>query len=96
MQQQKLDGKFYGRIYREKNNVEVPSDQFIVFLAKDRALIPTLEFYRSECERVGCELPQLMAVNDLLCRVQAWQNANPNEMKIPDVEPGEINTNVDR
>ena len=87
---EKLDGKFYGRIWKEKDGTEVPPDQFIVFLAKDRALIPTLEFYRSECERIGCGIPQLMAINDLLCRVQKWQDEHPAKMKLPDTDPGEI------
>lgn len=89
---QKLDGKFYGRIFKNKDHSEVPADSFIVFLAKDRALIPTLEFYRAECERIGCELPQLIAVNDLISRVQKWQDDHPAEMKAPDVAPGEIST----
>lgn len=87
---EKLDGKFYGQIFKEKNGEEVPADSFIVFLAKDRALLPTLEFYRSECERIGCDLPQLIAINDLLCRVQRWQSDHPELMKLPDVESGEI------
>lgn len=91
---QKLDGKFYGRIFREKDNTEVPPDQFIVFLARDRALIPTLEFYRTKCEELGCEWPQLAAINDLLCRVEAWQYSHLSEMKLADTDSGEINTEV--
>jgi hypothetical protein len=90
----KLDGKFYGRIWREKDGSEVPPDQFIVFLARDRALIPTLEYYRTQCELLGCGIPQLMAVNDLLCRVQQWQTDHPDQMKVPDVDPGEISVNL--
>lgn len=89
---QKLDGKFYGRIFREEDNTEVSADSFIVFLAKDRALIPTLEFYRTQCELLGCDIAQLAAVNDLLCRVQRWQSDHPEQMKLPDVEPNEIST----
>ena len=88
----KLDGKFYGKIFREKDGSEVPQDSFVVFLARDKAIIPTLEFYREECRRLGCELPQLAAVNDLICRVQRWQNEHPGEMKVADTDPGEINT----
>lgn len=89
---QKLDGKFYGRIYREKDGTEVPPDEFIVFLAKDRALIPTLNFYLGECEALGCESAQLVAVKELIARADQWQLSHLDQMKLPDVHPGEINT----
>lgn len=87
---QKLDSKFYGRIFREKDNTEVPCDQFMVFLARDAALIPTLQFYREECLKLGCAQPQIDAIGDLIDRARAWQAANPGRLKLADVDPGEL------
>lgn len=89
---QKLDGKFYGTIYKNKDGSRVPDDQFVVFLAKDKAFLPTLRFYFDECERQGAEQSQLNAVIALIARVEAWQAAHPELMKVPDVHPGEIRT----
>lgn len=91
---EKLDGKFHGEVVRERDGSVVPPDQFVVFLAKDRAFLPTLEFYYGECSRIGCAQPQLNAVLALISRVREWQEANPGQMKLADVEPGEINTAI--
>ena len=87
---QKLDRKFHGVVVKDKDGTIVPPDQYIVFLAKDHAVPKMLDTYYDECERLGAEMPQLNAVADLLNRVQAWRNAHPDECKVPDVDPGEI------
>lgn len=86
----KLDGKFHGVIVRNKDASVVPQDQWIVFLAKDNAFPATLAFYRDECERLGARGDQLKAVDDLLDRVKKWRRDNPQECKVPDVEPDEL------
>lgn len=87
---QTLDGKFFGLIFRQKDNTIVPPSEFVVFLAKDRAFLPTLRFYKEECQRIGAETPQLEAIDALIGRVEAWQRENVTAMKIPDVHPGEL------
>lgn len=87
---QKLDGKFYGVLFREKDHTPVPPDRYVVFLARDKAFLPTLRYYRRECEHLGAADPQLAAVDNLIARVEAWQKAHPDEMKLPDVDPGEL------
>lgn len=85
-----LDGKFYGTIFRHRDNqIEAP-DSWIVFVARDNALLPTLQFYKQECARIGCELEQIAAINTLIERVEKWRAANPDKLKLPDVERGEL------
>lgn len=86
----KLDGKFHGIIVKNKDQSIVPQDQWIVLLAKDNAVPATLNFYRSECARLGAELKQLQAVDEMILRVLEWRKNNPEKCKIPDVEPNEI------
>jgi hypothetical protein len=86
---QKLDGKFHGIVARDLDGQIIPPDQYVVFLARDNAFLPTLGFYYQECERLGAELPQLEAVADLILRVKQWRAANPDKCKIPDAEPRE-------
>ncbi len=67
----KLDGKFYGAVFRHKDDSLVDPQDYVVFLARDKAFLPTLQFYREECERQGAAQAQV-------------------EMKLPDVDPGEL------
>lgn len=86
---ERLDGKFAGSIHRVGDGEEIQPDQFVVFLAKDNAFLPTLRFYREECERIGAGLEQLLAVDRLIGRVELWRQNNPHLWKVPDAEPGE-------
>ena len=84
-----LDGKFRGTIYRHTDNLVLPPDEWVVFLAKDNAFPATLRFYRQECERIGADAEQLAAVDRLIARVDAWRENNKTKLKIPDAVPGE-------
>ena len=86
----KLDGKFFGEIYKNKNGERVPDDQWIVFLAKDNAVPSMLTFYLAACIEVGARRDQVDAVKDLRDRVMAWRIANPELCRAPDLEPGEL------
>lgn len=86
---QKLDGKFHGIIIRDRDGVIEPPDSFLVFVARDNALMKTLQFYHDECKRIGAGLEQLEAIVRLMRRVQQWRTANPEKCKVPDSEPGE-------
>lgn len=89
---QKMDLKFSGIITKNKDNSIVPQDQWIVFLVKDNAFLNTLEFYRSECQRLGADRYQLEAVDDLILRVRTWRNNHRELCKVPDTQDGELIT----
>ena len=87
---QKLDGKFFGIIHKNKDNSVVPPDQWVVFLAKDNAFPATLAFYREECKRLGAGPQQMAAVDDLITRVTEWRDNNRDLCKVPDVKDREL------
>ena len=60
----------------------------VLFLAKDRALPATLTFYRYECEALGADPRQLEGIDRLRERVIAYQDANPDLVKVADVDVG--------
>lgn len=86
---EKLDGKFHGVVVRDLTGEIVPCDQYVIFLAKDNAFLPTLEFYYGECERIGADAGQLEAVVRLINRVKAWRRSNKDKCKVPDAVAGE-------
>ncbi len=82
----KLDKKFNGDLRKVKDGSEVPTDQWVVFLAKDDAFVLTLPFYRQMCERLGADPVQLAMVDELIIHVNQWRAAHPDLCKIPDAE----------
>lgn len=85
----KLDAKFSGVIFKVKNGAIVTDDQYMVFLAKDDAFLPTLQFYLAECKRIGADMEHLAAVERTLERLIQWRHANPDLCKVPDAK-GEL------
>jgi hypothetical protein len=85
----KLDSKFTGIVQKVSTGDVVPDDQWIVFLATDKALVPTLQFYQQQCVELGAEAPQLASLGALIQRVVAWQQANPGKLKVADVKPSQ-------
>ncbi len=85
----RLDTKVTGRIFKN-NGQEVPPDEFIVFRPADNAVPDTLEFYYRKCMDLKADPAQLAAVMSLIDRVQAWREAHPDRLKVPDVAPGEL------
>lgn len=81
---QKLDKKFYGSIYKVKDNTRVPEDQYVVFLAKDTAFAEALPAYRAACERLGADATQLLMTDNMIARVLGWREAHPELCKVPD------------
>jgi len=57
----------------------------VLFLAKDRAFLPTLRDYLKHCTELGAGPEQLEAVKLMIQRVEVFQAQN--ETKIPDVDP---------
>jgi hypothetical protein len=82
----KLDAKFYGTIQKVKDGSIVPEDQYMVFLVKDRAFLPTLYFYREQCRTLGADAEHIAAVDRTIERAKAWQDAHPELMKVPDAK----------
>jgi hypothetical protein len=85
----KLDGKCHGVIVKDLTGEIIPPSEYVIFLAKDNAFVPTLEFYYQECERIGADQEQLDAIVRLINRVKAWRRANKDRCKVPDAVPGE-------
>lgn len=86
---QTLDSKVHGRIFKNKDNTEIPPDEFI-FRPHDNCVPQMLEFYRAAIEIEGAKPEQMQAVDRLIERVRAWREANPKRCKVADVEPGEL------
>lgn len=85
----KLDDKVSGVLHRDKDGSFIPPDEYVVFRPQDNAFPATLRFYREECSRIGCDAAQLVALDNLIARVDAWRAAHPDRLKLADVEPGE-------
>jgi hypothetical protein len=83
---EKLDAKFYGTIRKVKDDTVVPEDQWMVFLAKDNAFPPTLQFYYEECVRLGADAEHLAAVERTISRVKVWREVNQSKLKVPDAK----------
>jgi hypothetical protein len=63
---------------------EVPDDEWILFRAKDNALLPTLHYYLNKCRELECPIEHRIAIADLINRVVSWRHANIDKCKNPD------------
>lgn len=80
----KLDAKFYGEIRKAKDDSIVPEDQWMVFLVKDEAFLPTLIFYHETCKLMGADAQHLAAVERTIERAKLWRRENGHLIKVPD------------
>ena len=55
-----------------------------------RQIFKLLEFYKSECKRIGAERRQIQGIDDSIFRVKVWRKNNPEKCKIPDVYINEL------
>ena len=62
----------------------ITESEGIVFRARDNALVPTLQFYRDECARIGASAAQIAGINALITRVEKYRERNPHLCKVPD------------
>lgn len=85
----KLDDKVSGILHRDKDGSFIPPDEYVVFRPQDNAFPATLRFYRAECLRLGCDLAQITALDQLIARVDDWRQKHPERLKLADAEPGE-------
>ncbi len=81
----KLDAKFYGNIFKAKDDSIVPEDlNIVVFLAKDNAFASILPNYYQRCVELSCDMEQLEAVAAMMDRLWRWRDENPDKLKNPD------------
>lgn len=62
----------------------------MVFVATDKALPATLQFYREECISQGAAPEVIESLNGLYARVVSFQAANPDICKVADLSPEEV------
>ena len=84
MPKQKLDKKFYGTIYKVKDDTALTPDEYVVFLAKDNAFAAILPMYKAKCIEMGCDKEQIAAVDQLIHNVNEWRNHHIDKLKNPD------------
>lgn len=80
----KMDAKFYGKIYKAKDDSPVPDDEWIAFLVKDNAFAAVLPQYLAKCKRLGCDAEQIASVERMIARVNQWRREHPERLKNPD------------
>lgn len=85
----KLDGKYYGEIRKCSDGEIVPPDEWILFRAKDNAVPSMLRNYLADCLMLGADQDHIDTIRDLIERVDAWRENNPDKCKVPDTD---INT----
>ena len=87
----KLDLKYAGIIFKGNDvTSQIPQDEWVVFRAKDNALVDTLKFYLGKCQTLECEDEHIQGILDLLGRVRTWRQANPDKCKNPDTYVDEL------
>jgi len=75
----------YGRVSTEHG--DIPDDEpVIVFRGHDPALVPMLDTYLLLCTNLGAPDRHLNIVQNSREAILAWQQANPDRMKVPDSE----------
>lgn len=80
----KLDAKFYGQLFKVKNDEPVGDDEWVAFLVKDDAFYATLPYYLMQCVKRGCDREQIDAVVRLIERATAWRKSHRDRLKVPD------------
>ena len=76
---ERIDRKFNIEATKVKDGKRVTHSEAVLLLAKDNATLPTLQFYHSECERLGADEVQLKAVRLLIARVEKWRATHPKK-----------------
>lgn len=80
-----IDEKYYFLAWKINDETDAfTEDEAIIFRAKDNALVPTLQFYRDECVRIGASKAHIAGINALIVRVEKWREQNLLLCKVPD------------
>jgi hypothetical protein len=84
----KLDAKFFGKIFKYKDLSVVPDDQWVVFLAKDQVFVDMFldpdHGYLARCKNANADPQQIAAVQRMEKRLTTW--VATNETKTPDAK----------
>ena len=88
----RLDGKVHGTLVKNKDGREIPEDEFVVFRPADNAFAKILDQYLTTLVIDGASAEQIDAVVKLIGRIRKWRQEHPDRCKVPDVEPGELQT----
>ena len=83
----KMDKKYIGNLFKVTGQ-EVPPEEWFVFRAQDKAVVPMLETYYNECKELGCDETHLTSILALKDRVVEFQTNV--RCKVPDTAPEEI------
>ena len=81
-----IDRKFNFSAICTEHGETYTHHEAMVFLAKDKALVPTLEFYREECEKLGAMPAQMLGIDLLIERVRRYQAENQEKIKVADID----------
>lgn len=84
-----LDRKFTFTATHVVKGTTITEGEAILFKASDPSLTSVLKYYRDDCLRRGAAEAQIEGINLLMQRVMAWQAANPELVKVADVDEGE-------
>jgi hypothetical protein len=95
MQREPIDRKFTFSATCCEHEHEHSHMDAMVFLAKDKALAPTLEFYGAQCEHLGAAPEQLHEIALLIDRVQNYQAEHPDLVKVADVDIPDVSGILD-
>ncbi len=79
-----IDRKFKFVAVNPCNKKVYTEENAVVFCAKDKALLSTLEMYYHECACLGCGSSHLESIDLLIGRVKSFQEKK--EVRIPDTE----------
>lgn len=83
-----IDRKFIFIAANPNTGSLVTQENGVVFKAADNALLPALQAYLQECERLEVDDAQMQGIVLLIERIKQWRKDNPDLCKIPDVGPG--------
>lgn len=69
-------------------------DDWIVFRAKDKAILKTLTCYHDECINLKCDSEHIKGIRELILRVENWQKDHPERVRVADTLDSDIITNI--
>ncbi len=82
-----IDRKFEIHARSRTSGATYTEEEAVLFLARDTAFALTLPTYLENCKKVGAGEDQIKAVELLIERVANYRKANPDKIKVPDVDP---------
>lgn len=81
-----IDRKFMFNAICVEHGHQHDQNDAMIFLAKDKALVPTLEFYKEQCWQFGSKPEQIVGIELLIARVKRYQENHPDKVKVADVD----------